>query len=110
MIWDLQSFIDILKDIFFPLILGGLFFFNVWQSSQYIMIQKSIQKTNLEKEELERRNEDLKISILTQTSVEKIDQIYSRTIQERIKTTQTNITTLKLPPSEIKVKGTKIAN
>jgi hypothetical protein len=110
MIWDLQSFIDILKEIFFPFILGGLFFFNVWQSSEYIMIQKSIQRTNLEKEELERRNEDLKISILTQTSVEKIDQIYSRTIQERIKKNQTNITTLKLPPKDTKSKEIKIAD
>lgn len=87
-----------------------MFFLNAWQSSQYIMIQKEIFKVNSEREEMEKMNEDLKISILTQTSVEKVDQIYSRTIQERINSKKSNITTLSLPEKIQISKDGKIAN
>ena len=110
MIWELKSFVLILKDAIIPLVIGGIFFLNVWQNSAYIRIQKDILKTNQDIEKLEVRNEDLKISILTQTSVEKIDQIYSRSIQEQIKTPDLDIITLKLPVFRKIPKDTSNAN
>jgi predicted patatin/cPLA2 family phospholipase len=100
MVWDLKVFKETSFFLIVPALLGALFFLRIWQNTEYNQIQKEIQRVTQEKESLVKKNEDLKISILTQTSVEKLDYIYAKSIHDSISSEKTKIITLTLPSSK----------
>lgn len=105
MMWDIKSFLEILKGMAYPFAIGALFFLHAWQSSDYVRISREIARIAQEREEWEKKNEELKISILTQISAEKIDSLYHRTIEESIKTNPSRIHTVLLEKRKAKVES-----
>ncbi|WCL47981.1 hypothetical protein [Leptospira sp. GIMC2001] len=89
-----------LKLMIFPSLFGFLFFLNVWQSTEYNRIKREIQKVISAKESLTKKNEELKISILTESSSEKVDRIFERNYREVQPGEKWKIQTLILPSNK----------
>ncbi len=83
--------------IIFLLPLYTLFFFSVWQGIETAKWKRLIHEKVLEKEELIRRNDDLKIGIVSYTSAERIEALYRRTYQFLPISLGNRIITIELP-------------
>ncbi len=95
--FELRNLKSLFAAMGIPFLIGIFFFLSAWQSTNIVRIQRKIYSANLERQELERENEELRISILTETSAEKVDKIYSRYVRERNFNTKARIIILKLP-------------
>lgn len=96
--WEVKVFFETIRWMLIPLVMGGIVSMQIWQSLEYNNIQRQIQRVQSEKESTIRKNEDLRIAILTQTSVERLDNLFIKNIQDTYKGEKRKITTLSLPP------------
>lgn len=76
----------------------GLFYFAVWQGIETAKWKRLIHEKAREKEDLVRRNDDLKIGIVSYTSAERIEALYRRTYQYLPISLGNRIVTIELPP------------
>lgn len=93
---ELRTILELLKPILVPLLVFIVFFIQIYQNSKITKIQSMISQMNQEKLELERENEYIKTSILTQTSQEKIDFILSGQVEFKKVIPRNKIVYLKL--------------
>jgi hypothetical protein len=75
----------------------ALFYFSVWQGIETAKWKRLIHEKSLEKEDLIRRNDDLKIGIVSYTSAERIEALYRRTYQYLPISLGNRIITVELP-------------
>lgn len=87
----LQAFV-----VLFPFL--GFFFFHVWQGLEKARLQRSIHERTTTKEELKRKNDELKIGIVSYTSAERIETLYRRTYQFLPISLGNRTVTIELPP------------
>lgn len=82
----------------------ALFYFSVWQGIETAKWKRLIHEKAIEKEDLIRRNDDLKIGIVSYTSAERIEALYRRTYQYLPISLGNRIITIELPaePKAIK--------
>ncbi|WP_411822619.1 hypothetical protein [Leptospira sp. 'Mane'] len=92
------------KDFFFPLYpvvflapFYFLFYFLVWQGLETARLKRLIHEKNTEKEELVRKNDELKIGIVSYTSAERIEALYRKTYQYLPISLGNRIITIELP-------------
>jgi len=83
----------------FPFIL--LFYFSVWQGIETAKWKRLIHEKSSEKEDLIRKNDDLKIGIVSYTSAERIEALYRQTYQFLPISLGNRIITIELPPEPI---------
>jgi hypothetical protein len=89
----------------FPLYV--LFYFSVWQGIETTTWKRNIHEKALEKEDLVRRNDDLKIGIVSYTSAERIEALYRKTYQYLPISLGNRIITVELPPEPVAQKKEK---
>ncbi|WP_210409756.1 hypothetical protein [Leptospira biflexa] len=82
--------------VLFPLL--GFFFFFVWQGLEKAKLQRFIHERTTAKEELKRKNDELKIGIVSYTSAERIETLYRRTYQFLPISLGNRTVTIELPP------------
>jgi|JI10StandDraft_1071094.scaffolds.fasta_scaffold389998_2 hypothetical protein len=86
-----------LEPILYLLPFYALFYFSVWQGIETAKWKRLIHEKVLEKEDLIRRNDDLKIGIVSYTSAERIEALYRRTYQYLPISLGNRIITVELP-------------
>ncbi|TGK97646.1 hypothetical protein EHQ42_00895 [Leptospira levettii] len=82
--------------LLFPFL--GFFFFHVWQGLEKAKLQRYIHERTTTKEELKRKNDELKIGIVSYTSAERIETLYRRTYQFLPISLGNRTVTIELPP------------
>ncbi|EOQ87978.1 hypothetical protein LEP1GSC202_3086 [Leptospira yanagawae serovar Saopaulo str. Sao Paulo = ATCC 700523] len=82
--------------VLFPFL--GFFFFHVWQGLEKAKLQRTIHERSATKEELKRKNDELKIGIVSYTSAERIETLYRRTYQFLPISLGNRTVTIELPP------------
>lgn len=76
-----------------------LFFYtNVWQGLEKARLTRQIHDRTSTKEELKRKNDELKIGIVSYTSAERIETLYRRTYQFLPISLGNRTVTIELPP------------
>ncbi|HMV45090.1 MAG TPA: hypothetical protein PK079_14620 [Leptospiraceae bacterium] len=76
---------------------ASVLFLLVWQSIDHAHLSRQIKKLSLKKEELYKKNYELKVGIATYTSAERMESIYKRNNQAANYVNK-KISTLILPP------------
>ncbi|XDD41296.1 hypothetical protein AB3N58_08140 [Leptospira sp. WS60.C2] len=76
----------------------GFFFFHVWQGLEKARLQRFIHERTVTKEDLKRKNDELKIGIVSYTSAERIETLYRRTYQFLPISLGNRTVTIELPP------------
>ncbi|MCG6144671.1 hypothetical protein [Leptospira bandrabouensis] len=89
--------------VLFPFFI--FFYTMVWQGLTKARLTRQIHERTSTKEELKRKNDELKIGIVTYTSAERIETLYRRTYQFLPISLGNRTVTIELPP--IPEKGTK---
>ncbi|MDF3820076.1 hypothetical protein P3G55_09210 [Leptospira sp. 96542] len=85
--------------VFFALLpLYAFFFLYVWQGLEKARILRSIHEKTNTAEELKRKNDELKIGIVSYTSAERIETLYRRTYQYLPISLGNRTVTVELPP------------
>ncbi|GBF49150.1 hypothetical protein LPTSP4_06600 [Leptospira ryugenii] len=79
----------------FPILL--IFYFVVSQGIETAKLKRMIREKVVEKDDLIRRNDDLKIGIVSYTSAERIEALYRRTYQYLPVSVGNRIVTIELP-------------
>ncbi|MDX1960720.1 MAG: hypothetical protein SFU98_19265 [Leptospiraceae bacterium] len=74
-----------------------LFFYCIWQSIIYANLTREIKKKSIRREELYKKNFDLKAKISSQTTLEKIETLYNKSLTKERNFTGNKIITLTLP-------------
>jgi hypothetical protein len=97
MIWNWGILIQSLKILGWAGFFGSLFFLHTWQSVEYNRIQREIQRKVKEKDSLIRKNDAIRVSILTQVSAEKIDKLFEKNNLDQENLTKRKIVNLLLP-------------
>lgn len=92
------DFISPLKP--FVLLIPFLLFFysSVWQGLEKARLTRQIHERTSTKEELKRKNDELKIGIVSYTSAERIETLYRRTYQFLPISLGNRTVTIELPP------------
>ncbi len=92
------EFITPLQPILFLFPLYVLFYFLVWQGIETAKWKRMIHQKNAEKEDLVRKNDELKIGIVSYTSAERIEALYRKTYQYLPISLGNRTVTIELPP------------
>ncbi|XDD44816.1 hypothetical protein AB3N60_08740 [Leptospira sp. WS39.C2] len=92
------DFLEPLKGFIFLFPFLGFFFFHVWQGLEKAKLQRTIHERTTAKEELKRKNDELKIGIVSYTSAERIETLYRRTYQFLPISLGNRTVTIELPP------------
>ncbi|MCW7492126.1 hypothetical protein ND861_05590 [Leptospira sp. 2 VSF19] len=82
--------------VLFPLF--AFFYSIVWQGLTKARLTRQIHERTATKEELKRKNDELKIGIVTYTSAERIETLYRRTYQFLPISLGNRTVTIELPP------------
>ncbi|TGK48334.1 hypothetical protein [Leptospira bouyouniensis] len=92
------EFLEPLQYLVFLFPFLGFFFFHVWQGLEKAKLQRFIHERTTTKEELKRKNDELKIGIVSYTSAERIETLYRRTYQFLPISLGNRTVTIELPP------------
>ncbi|MCE9501468.1 MAG: septum formation initiator family protein [Leptospira sp.] len=90
----------ILRYLLYISIPASLFFFYVWQNVSYQQLNREVRKLSAKKEELIKKNDDLKIGIAEYTSAERIEGLYRKTYNYLPISVGSRIVTITLPPEK----------
>ncbi|TGK86636.1 hypothetical protein EHQ24_03235 [Leptospira noumeaensis] len=82
--------------VLFPFLI--FFYFVVWQGLTKAKLARQIHERTSTKEELKRKNDELKIGIVAYTSAERIETLYRRTYQFLPISLGNRTVTIELPP------------
>lgn len=78
-------------------------FIIVWQGLEKSKLTRNIHELNQSKDELQRKNDELKIGIVSYTSAERIETLYRRTFQYLPISLGNRTVTLELPPEPMQI-------
>ncbi len=92
-----DSFYTLLKAIFTISIPIFIIYFLVWQSISFANLSREVKKLSQKKEDLYKKNHDLKSRIASSSSIERIDTLYKKTNKQTSIYSGNKIITLTLP-------------
>nr|WP_243393404.1 hypothetical protein [Leptospira perolatii] len=92
---DLRFLAAVFLKLAFPC---SIFFLFVWQNVQVARLNRELSLASQEKEQLLKKNDDLKIGMATYTSARRIEALYRKTYHYLPITVGDRIITVTLPP------------
>lgn len=93
-----KSILQILLSLVEVLPIALLLFLAVWQGTEKTKAQARIRQKVWSRTELMRKNDELKVGIVTYTSAERIEALYRKTYQYMPISASNRIHTVELPP------------
>jgi hypothetical protein len=88
--------------IFFKLLIPSfLLFFVIWQSVTYAKMNREVRKLSLKKEELFKKNYDLKAKIASTYAADRVENLYNQKYNPKISYSKDRVITLTLPQEKL---------
>ena len=92
-----DSFFTLIKAIFTISVPIFIIYFLVWQSISFANLSREVKKLSQKKEDLYKKNHDLKSRIASSSSIERIDTLYKKNNKLTSTYSGNKIVTLTLP-------------
>lgn len=90
--------------VFFKLLLPAcLLFFVIWQSVTYAKMNREVRKLSQKKEELFKKNYDLKAKIASTYAADRVENLYNQKYNPRVSYSKDRVITLTLPQERLPV-------